>query len=235
MKSIPNEFLELYYPLRIEVYDTIPDSGGPGLYRGGNGQRIFWRFLEQGEISLHDDRWLSKPWGVLGGEPGTRSTKVIVRYSENAENPPREVLGSKQDHIKVSIGDVLEWKTWGGGGWGDAFKRDPKIVALEIHRGLVSFEGARRYGVVVRPDFSVDEASTKTLRDEMQTQRARKQTSRTIDRGGTWKELKDKCLQETGLPAPVSPWEVELRGPMTRTSYFKAWKAKHEPEGKYSD
>ena len=62
MEPIPNKFLELCYPLRIEVYATIMDSGGAGLYRGGSGQRIFWRFLEDGEISLDDDRWLSKPW-----------------------------------------------------------------------------------------------------------------------------------------------------------------------------
>lgn len=75
MKAIPNEFLECYYPLRIEVYNTVADSGGSGLYRGGNAQRMFWRFLEGGEISIHDDRWLSKPWGVFDEEPGARSNK----------------------------------------------------------------------------------------------------------------------------------------------------------------
>lgn len=35
MKAIPNEFLELYYPLRIDVYHLEIDSGGPGLNRGG--------------------------------------------------------------------------------------------------------------------------------------------------------------------------------------------------------
>jgi N-methylhydantoinase B/oxoprolinase/acetone carboxylase alpha subunit len=109
MKSVPNEFLELYYPLRIEQYNTVTDSGGPGLYRGGNAQRIFYRFLEEGEISLHDDRWLSKPWGVIGGEPGARSSKILVHADGR-----REVLPSKKDHIRVSNGDLLEWLTWGG-------------------------------------------------------------------------------------------------------------------------
>lgn len=35
-----------------------------------------------------------------------------MRFSKNATEPPKEMLGSKQDHIKVSNGDVLEWATW---------------------------------------------------------------------------------------------------------------------------
>ena len=231
MKAIPNEFLELYYPLRIEVFNTVADSGGPGLYRGGNAQRIFWRFLEEGDISIHDDRWLSKPWGVLGGEPGARSTKVLVRYSENAEDPPREALGSKQYHIKVRNGDVLEWITWGGGGWGDALKRDPKIVALEVARRLVSFEGAKRYGVIVSPDFSVVESKTKSLRDEMgRVQSSRPLTDEIVNQGGDWEELKAKCLEETGLPPPKAPCDVELRGPMTQLPHYRAWRTAQQRE-----
>lgn len=60
MQSVPNEFLELYYPLIIERYESIEDSGGPGFYRGGNGLRIHYRFLAHGEVGLHDDRWLTK-------------------------------------------------------------------------------------------------------------------------------------------------------------------------------
>ena len=237
MKSIPNEFLELYYPLRIEVYDTIADSGGAGLHRGGNGQRIFWRFLEDGELSLHDDRWLSKPWGVLQGHPGARSSKALVRYSQDAEHPPREMLGSKQDHIKVGSGDVLEWLTWGGGGWGDPLERDPALVSLEARRKLVSVEGAKRYGVVLlQRDLSVDESGTKVLREHMKIERdAERQNDHIFNRGATWEELKANCLDETGLPAPRAPWEVSLRGPMTQLPYFKHWKQSEHGGGGQSD
>jgi len=57
--NVPNEFLESYFPLRIDIYETIPDTGGAGKNRGGNGLRIGYRFLESGEISIHDDRWLT--------------------------------------------------------------------------------------------------------------------------------------------------------------------------------
>ena len=66
--NVPNEFLEAYFPLRIVQYETIVDSGGAGLHRGGNGLSMGYQFLEPGEISIHDDRWLTHPWGVNGGD-----------------------------------------------------------------------------------------------------------------------------------------------------------------------
>lgn len=228
MKAIPNEFLEQYYPLRIEQYNTVADSGGAGLYRGGNAQRIHWRFLEEGTISVHDDRWLSKPWGVLGGEPGARSTKTLVRYSQSLGDPPREALGSKQDYIKVSNGDVLEWITWGGGGWGNPCKRDPEAVALEVRRKLVTVEGAKRYGVVLRQDLSLDLNGTKELREKMDNAQGRENKPEVFNRGGSWEELKATSLEEAGLLPPKAPWDVTLRGPMTQLPYFKKWQREHQ-------
>ena len=76
-----------------------PIRGGPGLHRGGNGIEIVYRFLEPGEISIHDDRWFTYPWGVNGGLPGARSRKFIVRI-----DGATEVLPSKCDRIKVGAG-----------------------------------------------------------------------------------------------------------------------------------
>ena len=227
MKAIPNEFLEQYYPLRIEQFNTVADSGGAGLYRGGNAQRIHWRFLEEGTISIHDDRWLSKPWGVLGGEPGARSTKTLVRYSQDEANPPREALGSKQDRVKVSNGDILEWITWGGGGWGKPCQRDPDAVALEVRRKLVTIEGARRYGVVMHDNMNLDLDGTKELRDKITATETDDSQSEIFNRGGSWAELKEKCREETGLPPPKAPRDLAFRGSMTQLPYFKQWQGEH--------
>jgi N-methylhydantoinase B len=195
--NVPNEFLEAYFPLRIERYETVTDSGGPGFHRGGNGIQIVYRFLEPGEISIHDDRWFTSPWGVNGGLPGARSRKLIVRTDGTSE-----VLTSKCDHVKVNTGDLLHYVTWGGGGWGDPLKRDSALVAAETARGLISVEGARRYGVVLKPDSTVDEAATRKLRETMAAERG---TVATFNFGPPVEELRRRCLDETGLPAPVSP------------------------------
>jgi len=194
--NVPNEFVEAYFPLRIESYETLADTGGAGLHRGGNGLRVTYCMLVDGEISIHDDRWLTYPWGVSGGEPGARSRKELLRVDGT-----RQVLPSKCDNVKVTAGDLLLFDTWGGGGWGDPFKRDPAKVLTDVRRGLVSVEGARRYGVVIAND-AVDQDATEALRAKLIDVRGPVQL---FDRGGSVEELKARCLEETGLSAPATP------------------------------
>lgn len=194
--NVPNEYIEAYFPLRIETYETIADSGGAGLHRGGNGLRVAYRLLADGEVSIHDDRWLTYPWGVNGGEPGRRSRKELVRGDGS-----RQILPSKCDRVKVKAGDLLLFDTWGAGGWGDPLQREPAKVLADVRKGLVSAEGARRYGVVVAGD-AVDEGATRTLRATLERSR---EPIALFDRGGTLDELKQRCLAETGLPAPARP------------------------------
>ena len=195
--NVPCEYLESYFPLRIDVYQSITDSGGPGLHRGGNGISTGYRFLEPGEISIHDDRWLTYPWGVNGGLPGGRSNKLMVR-ADGTE----ELMPSKMDHIKVEEGDILYFNTWGGGGWGDPFKRPAERVAKDVDRGLVSVDGAKRYGVVLNSDLSVDEKATVTLRAKLTKDRGE---IKLFNFGGTIAELKARCKAETSFDPPAAP------------------------------
>lgn len=198
--NVPNEFVEAYFPLRIETYETITDSGGAGKHRGGNGIRMGYRLLANGEISIHDDRWLTYPWGVNGGEPGMRSRKELIKA-----NGERRMLPSKCDHIKVENGDLVVFDTWGGGGWGNPLERDPDAVATDLRRGLISVEGARRYGVVLNAKGVIDDAATQELKAELAKHI---DTDQLFNRGGTIEEIKARCLEETGLPAPATPtWE----------------------------
>ncbi len=196
--NVPNEFLESYFPLIIERYETVPDSGGPGFFRGGNGIDIGHRFQEPGEVSIHDDRWLTYPWGVNGGLPGMRSRKTLVRVDGTVEQLP-----SKVDHVRVEPGDVLHYITWGGGGWGDPLTRDPALVAREVERGLVTTTGARRYGVVVvAANGALDQAATGRLREQM---RAEREPPGIFSFGPSIDELRARAQEETGLPAPQAP------------------------------
>jgi len=196
--NIPCEFLESYYPLRIERWETVADTGGPGLHRGGNGVDVAYRFLEPGTIAIHDDRWLTYPWGVNGGLPGARGRKWIDRADGT-----REVLPSKCHDVPVAPGDVLHFVTWGGGGWGDPLQRDPALVATEVRRGLVTADGARRYGVVLAADGGVDDGGTSELREQLRA--ARPAELPVFDMGPPLPELLARCQEETGLPAPKRP------------------------------
>ena len=195
--NVPNEFLESYFPLRIEQYETIPDSGGPGFNRGGNGVRVGYRFLEKGEISIHDDRWLTYPWGVNGGKPGQRSRKVLIRSSGEEELVP-----SKCDRVSVEIDDLLLFETWGGGGWGNPFEREIERVVLDVKKGLVTLRGAKEFGVVIDEDGSVNEVATEELREQMSNA---VENQKIFDKGGDLESIKGRCLAETGFSPPIDP------------------------------
>jgi N-methylhydantoinase B len=199
-ENIPTEYLEAYYPLRIDGYTTITDSGGAGLHRGGNGVEKRYVYLEPGEISIHDDRWLTRPWGVLGGEPGGRSEKILVRPDGSEERLP-----SKCDNVEVSPGDMLVYRTAGGGGWKDRLERPVEVVARDVELGLVSREKAlASYGVALASDGSVDAAATE---QERERQRRERGEPLAFDFGPPLAEALANCKSETGLepPTPAKP------------------------------
>ena len=205
--NIPTEYLESYCPLRVDRYASVIDSGGAGLHRGGNGIDKWYTFLEPGEIAIHDDRWLTPPWGILGGKPGMRSTKILVRADGS-----REVLPSKCDQVKVAPSDRLIFQTAGGGGWGDPLERAVDKVRTDVVRELVSADKARAdYGVVLDPDTGeVDVEATRTLRAELLQRRG---ATPTFDFGPPLETLLARCKEETGLEPPAAPllppgWET---------------------------
>ena len=167
-ENIPSEYLESYYPMIIEAYASVPDTGGPGRHRGGNGVEKVYRLLEPGEISIHDDRHRSQPWGILGGKPGAVSEKWLIRADGR-----RMPLESKVDNVKVAPGDRIVFRTAGGGGWGDPLERDPARVRADVCRRLMSAEVARReYGVVLTGDALVlDAAATEERRESIRRSR----------------------------------------------------------------
>ncbi len=192
--NVPNEFLERYFPLVIERYETVADSGGAGLHRGGNGIIMSYRFLEPGKIAIHDDRWFVPPWGVNGGLPGARARKVLEK-----PDGTQRIVGNKVGDLEVEAEDVLHFVTWGGGGWGDPLERDPALVVQEIEQGLVTVEGAQAYGVVIAADGSLDAAATARQRGAMRAERGAIQV---FDFGPDIATLRARCEEETGLPAP---------------------------------
>lgn len=192
-ENIPTEYLEAYYPLRVDGYTSIIDSGGAGFHRGGNGIEKRYVFLEPGELSIHDDRWLTYPWGILGGKPGMRSEKILVRKEQGPQQLP-----SKCDEVQVQPGDMLIYRTAGGGGWKNPLDRPMERVESDVSKGLVSKEKAEQdYGVIVG-----DAKASERLRKKM---RAQQKKEGVFDRGPALEEILSNCREETGLEPPVRP------------------------------
>jgi N-methylhydantoinase B len=135
---------------------------------------------------------------VLGGQPGERSTKIL-RRADGSE----QVLPAKCDEVHVEPGDMLVYRTAGGGGWKDRLERDVEAVARDVAFGLVSREKAlSAYGVVFAGDGTVDADATAAERERQATERG---PAKDFDFGPSLEETLAACEAETGLPAPSAP------------------------------
>jgi N-methylhydantoinase B len=92
---------------------------------------------------------------MFGAESGARAQFLV---NDEAGDPSGLTL--------CRPGDVIQFHSAGGGGYGDPFGRDPGAVEQDVRNGYVSIEKAREeYGVVVEPDsLKVDLAETDSLR-----------------------------------------------------------------------
>ena len=158
-KDIPVEIFESKYPLQILSYGIRRDSGGAGKYRGGNGTYRNYLVKADSDLFLWFERSKTTAWGLFGGENGLPPNVVIERPGEDK----LELL--KVNGTKVRDGTVIKSLTGGGGGYGNAFERDPEAVRQDAIDGYVSLDHARAaYGVELSSDFEVKTAQTRSLR-----------------------------------------------------------------------
>jgi N-methylhydantoinase B len=158
--NIPVEAQEAHYPIIVERFEIIPDSAGPGRFRGGCGVRRDLRFVaEDGKLTNLSERQRFAPYGLFGGKTGQLARTVI--------NPgPGERVVHGKESADFAAGDVISFQQSGAGGYGSPFERDPARVLEDVLEGYVSIEHARReYGVVVDPaTMTVDAAATRRIR-----------------------------------------------------------------------
>lgn len=166
--NIPVEQAEAEYPLRIERYGFVPDSGGAGTYRGGLAIEREWRLLHgEAHLAIRSDRRQHRPYGLSGGCPGTPSTNLLRRPDQpgaaSEEELPTMVSTSMRE------GERLYHRQAGGGGWGDPLLRAPEAVARDVQNENVTLPAARQqYGVVLdEQTLTVDEKATLALREEL--------------------------------------------------------------------
>jgi N-methylhydantoinase B len=160
LKTTPAETLEAEVPIVVRRFHLVPDSAGPGRFRGGFAVRLdFQVFGPEGLVTARGmERLRFAPWGVGGGSAGTTGRAVL--------NPgtPGERRLPKIDVLALEPGDVLSVRTPGGGGYADPLARPPAAVLADVAAGLVSAEHAREAYAVIVTGTRIDEEATAVLR-----------------------------------------------------------------------
>lgn len=113
------EVFEKRYPVVVHEYSVREGSGGDGLHRGGHGVVRDIEFTYDGlQVSCLMERRLLAPFGLLGGEDGSRGRNYWYKHSDKDPSKfTRVYLGGKCT-VKVSKGDRIVILTPGGGGFG---------------------------------------------------------------------------------------------------------------------
>jgi N-methylhydantoinase B len=158
----PNEQAEAKFPIMVERFELIPDSGGAGRHRGGLGIARTTRALTNVTVNTQSERSACPPWGLDGGGEAT-GNKVAFRVNNGWKDdfPNAKVLVAQ-----LKPGDAFRISSGGGGGYGAPFERPVEDVREDVRQGYVSVQAAaERYGVVVDAEtFAVDQAATDKLR-----------------------------------------------------------------------
>jgi N-methylhydantoinase B len=139
MMNTPIEILEMSFPLRVEEYALVPDSGGAGTWRGGLGVRRVWRVLgHEAHAAVCCERSLVPPFGLAGGLPGG-PMRLRLELPDGTIRP----LNSKGS-FRVSAGGRVILEAPGSGGYGPPAARDPALVHADLEDGYVTPEAAAR-------------------------------------------------------------------------------------------
>jgi N-methylhydantoinase B len=170
LSNQPIEMVETDMPVEVLRYGLVTDSGGAGEFRGGLGFIREFRFLAGARFTLRGDRRDHPPYGVQGGAPGAPSSHLFIR----TDGRERQLPTMPMESFTAVDGDIFQLIGAGGGGYGDALKRDPGRVADDLLEGKISIAGAERdYGVVFKTDgVTVDIPATERRRDELARARA---------------------------------------------------------------
>jgi 5-oxoprolinase (ATP-hydrolysing)/N-methylhydantoinase B len=145
---IPVEVFEFRYPLQVEEFRLVTDSGGPGTFRGGLTLTKTVRCTDtEMTVSYMSDRQKIHPWGLHGGHGGAKAGLLYQRGGgeewQTISQAFNKVSPSKFSNVRVRPGDRLRISSPAGGGWGPPLERDRAHVAEDVREGFVSPAQAR--------------------------------------------------------------------------------------------
>ena len=158
----PNEQAEFKFPIVVERYALVPDSGGAGRHRGGLGVERVVRARSHMVVNNQSERAHCRPWGLDGGGDATgNAVEIRIDGKWKTDFPNAKVLVAQ-----LKAGDAFTIRSGGGGGYGDPFERPVAQVREDVRQGYVSVTAAKAlYGVVVDAvTFEVDADATAKLR-----------------------------------------------------------------------
>jgi N-methylhydantoinase B len=129
--NLPVEAIEQEYPLRVEEYALVEDSGGAGRYRGGMGIRRVIRPVDHTcEFNGVGERFTNQPWGLFGGKSGATGS-----FQVKNDDGPTTPLPAKASRVKLSPHDAAIIVTPGAGGYGPPKDRSSEDLEKDKQSG----------------------------------------------------------------------------------------------------
>ena len=131
--NLPVESIEQEYPLRVEEYGFVEDSGGAGKFRGGMGlHRVLTPVDHECVFNGAGERCRYQPWGLFGGKSGGAGKFMF----EDSEGKRR--LDDKPNEVEVKPGTKITVETPGAGGYGKPSDRAAEAIAQDEQSGKFS-------------------------------------------------------------------------------------------------
>lgn len=129
--NLPVEAIEMEYPLLVEGYGVIEDSGGAGTFRGGMGLRRIVRPVGHTcTFNGAGERFRHAPWGVFGGKPGGTGRYLLCDDSGHETR-----LDDKPMGVSVTPTQTVVIETPGSGGYGPPMQRDLDSIHEDLRSG----------------------------------------------------------------------------------------------------
>jgi N-methylhydantoinase B len=129
--NLPVEAIEMEYPLLVEGYGLVEDSGGAGTFRGGLGLRRIVRPMGHTcTFNGAGERFRHRPWGVFGGNAGSTG-----RYLLRDDTGKEVRLDDKPMGVTVTPSQSVVIETPGAGGYGPPEKRPHSLIQEDLRSG----------------------------------------------------------------------------------------------------
>jgi 5-oxoprolinase (ATP-hydrolysing)/N-methylhydantoinase A len=167
--NTPVELLESRMPVVILEKNLVPDSGGPGMRRGGLGQRMRARRLESGAepimVGLFPEGHGIHVQGLFGGLPGGGAVGMVKKPDgEMHDVTTGETVAMTDERLEIDVTIA------GGSGFGPPHGRALEDIAADLENGYISATGAARdYGCVMTDDGRIDVEATLRQRERTPT------------------------------------------------------------------